>query len=46
MSVTILDADVAAMAVSKLASVATANVGDPVVYTFRLTNTGTVVLER
>ena len=43
-SVTNLDDDVAGMAVSKLASVATANVGDPVVYTFRLTNTGTVGL--
>ena len=43
-SVTNLDADVAAIAVSKLASVATANIGDLIVYTFRLINTGTVDL--
>ena len=43
-AVTVADDDVAAIAVSKLASVATANVGDAVVYTFRLTNTGTVNL--
>ncbi len=42
--VTNLDDDGAALAMSKLASVATANVGDVVVYTFRITNTGTVLL--
>ena len=41
---TVADNDVAAIAVSKLASVATANVGDAVVYTFRITNSGTVLL--
>ncbi len=43
-AVTVADNDVAAIAVSKLASVATANVGDAVVYTFRITNSGTVNL--
>ena len=42
--VTVADDDVAGLAVSKLASVATANVGEAVVYTFRVTNTGTVIL--
>jgi uncharacterized repeat protein (TIGR01451 family) len=43
-TITITDDDVAAIGVSKLASVATANVGDSVVYTFHITNSGTVIL--
>lgn len=43
-TVHITDNDVAAFAVSKHASVATANVGDAVVYTLRITNSGTVIL--
>ena len=43
-TVHIADNDTVGLAVSKLASVATANVGDAVVYTFRITNSGTVLL--
>ncbi len=43
-TVHIADNDTVGLAVSKLASVATANVGDAVVYTVRITNSGTVLL--